>query len=163
MLTGEMLNKLEPILSKERFAKITMKVTFDLKGKNEQKYVYNSYKKALDKKDIPDAVLIRALEPIMGVEHMLLRTHKKKFDNTLTSGPGNAAKALGISKERSGLSLFGNSVFIAADEFSARYQLQRELIGSSKRIGVESAGDAALLPYRFYLKENQFVSGAPRR
>ncbi|MEI7803151.1 MAG: hypothetical protein WCI97_10925, partial [Bacteroidota bacterium] len=55
MLTGEMLNKLEPILSKERFAKITMKVTFDLKGKNEQKYVMNSYKKALDKKDVQQA------------------------------------------------------------------------------------------------------------
>lgn len=116
-----------------------------------------------NKKDIPDAVLIRALEPMAGVEHMLLRTHKKEFGNTLTRGPGNAARALGISKERSGLSLYGNSVFIAADEFSAGYQLQRELIGSSKRIGVENAGDAAFLPYRFYLKGNQFVSGSPRR
>lgn len=116
-----------------------------------------------NRKDIPDAVLIRALEPIMGIEHMLLRTKKKEFDNTLTRGPGNAAKALGISKERSGLSLYGNNIFITADELSAGYQLQRELIGSSKRIGVESAGDAALLPYRFYLKGNQFVSGAPRR
>ncbi len=58
MLTGEMLNKLEPILSKERFAKITMKVTFDLKGKNEEKYVMNSYKKALEKKDVQQATRI---------------------------------------------------------------------------------------------------------
>ncbi len=55
LLKGEMLTKLEPVLSKERFAAITMKVTFDLKGKNEQKYVYNSYKKALDKKDVEQA------------------------------------------------------------------------------------------------------------
>ncbi len=55
LLKGEMLTKLEPILAKERFASITMKVTFDLKGKNEQKYVYNSYKKALEKKDVEQA------------------------------------------------------------------------------------------------------------
>lgn len=55
LLKGEMLTNLEPYLSKERFAKIVMKVTFDLKGKNEQKYVYNSYKKALEKKDVEQA------------------------------------------------------------------------------------------------------------
>ena len=55
LLTGETLNNLEPYLAKERFAKITMKVTLNLTGKNEQKYVYNSYQKALDKKDVEQA------------------------------------------------------------------------------------------------------------
>ena len=54
-LNGEMLNNLEPILAKERFAKVTMKVTYNLSGKNEQKYVYNSYKKAIEKKDYEQA------------------------------------------------------------------------------------------------------------
>ena len=56
-----------------------------------------------NKKDIPDAVLIRAVEPIKGIDIMLKRTGKIKLDNTLTKGPGNVGKALGISKDHSGL------------------------------------------------------------
>src|SRR5689334_15627163 len=52
---------------------------------------------------IPDAVLIRAVEPLDGVEDMLIRTGKKTLDNTLTKGPGNVGKALGINKQHSGL------------------------------------------------------------
>ena len=49
-----------------------------------------------NKHDIPDAVLIRAIEPISGVDIMLRRTGKTVLDNTLTKGPGNVGKALGI-------------------------------------------------------------------
>jgi DNA-3-methyladenine glycosylase len=48
-------------------------------------------------------------------------------------------------------------IFIADDGF----QLPDVAIGTSKRIGVESAGAAALLPYRFYIRGNQYVSGSP--
>ena len=51
-----------------------------------------------NKKDVPDAVLIRAVEPLKGVDLMLQRTGKKKADHTLTKGPGNAARSLGIAK-----------------------------------------------------------------
>ena len=51
-------------------------------------------------KGIPDAVLIRGIEPVNGTDIMLERTGKKKLDSSLTRGPGNAAKALGISKQR---------------------------------------------------------------
>src|SRR5262245_31077719 len=57
-----------------------------------------------NEKEMPDAVLIRALEPISGIDVMLKRTGKKVFDSTLTKGPGNAAKALGIFKQHSGAS-----------------------------------------------------------
>lgn len=109
-------------------------------------------------KNIPDAVLIRAIEPIEGVEIMLQRSQKKTFNNTLTKGPGNLAKALGISKIHSGLMLTGDEIFICADE---RSEIIENEIGSSKRIGVESAGVDGLLPYRFYIKGNKFVSGRP--
>jgi len=46
--------------------------------------------------NIPDAVLIRAVEPLTGIEIMLKRTGKVKPGSTLIKGPGNAAKALGI-------------------------------------------------------------------
>ena len=115
-----------------------------------------------NEKNIPDAVLIRAVEPLQGIDTMLKRTNKKTLDNTLTKGPGNVGKALGISKDHSGLNLSGNKIFICEDKQSNNF-LTGELIGSSKRIGVESAGVAALLPYRFYVKGNKFVSGYPNK
>jgi len=112
-----------------------------------------------NKKEVPDAVLVRAVEPIAGIDVMLKRTGKRVFDNTLTRGPGNAAKALGISKMHSGTNLLGAAIYIAADG----YGLNEQLIGASKRIGVESAGEAAHYPYRFFLKGNPFVSGSPTK
>ncbi|HSU27486.1 MAG TPA: DNA-3-methyladenine glycosylase [Chitinophagaceae bacterium] len=109
-------------------------------------------------KDNPHAILIRALEPVDGIKSMLRRTKKKIKDNTLTRGPGNLTMALGIDIGWNGLSLQDNKVFIADDEF--RYHNKE--IFTSPRIGVEGAGkDAALLPYRFYIKGNPYVSGRP--
>ena len=110
-------------------------------------------------KNIPDAVLIRALDPLLGIDMMLHRTGKKILNNTLTRGPGNAAKALGISKNHSGINLLKKEIFIADDG----YKLNDNLIGSSRRIGVESSGESALLPYRFYIKGNRFVSSYPNK
>lgn len=113
-----------------------------------------------NKKDVPDAVLIRAVEPLTGSELMLQRTGKKKLDNTLTKGPGNAAKALGISKTNSGLYLLNSDIKIVQDEFV----LDKKLLGISSRIGVESAGiEAASKPYRFYVRGNRFVSSYPNK
>ena len=112
-----------------------------------------------NKKNIPDAVLIRAVEPIDGIDNMLKRTGKLKLDNTLTKGPGNVGRALGISKKHSGLNLLGNKIFIGGDDI---VYTENE-IGTSPRIGVESAGAAALYPYRFFVKGNKFVSGYPNK
>jgi DNA-3-methyladenine glycosylase len=106
-------------------------------------------------RDVPDAVLIRAVEPISGIKIMLKRTGKKTLDKTLTRGPGNVGKALGISKHHSGNHLFGEEIYLM-DDYTA---IADENIGVSARIGVESAGADALLPYRFYVKGNKYVSG----
>ncbi len=107
--------------------------------------------------NVPDAVLIRAIEPLEGIEDMLLRTGKKTLDNTLTKGPGNVAKALGITKVFSGLTFGENEINIYDDGVN----LKENEIGSSKRIGIDSAGEDALLPYRFFVRGNKFVSGRP--
>ena len=112
-----------------------------------------------NKKNIPDAVLIRAVEPVEGVDKMIKRTGKKIFDHTLTKGPGNTTKALGISKDHSGLNLLKHEIFITQDD----YKLDKKMIGASRRIGVESSGKDALLPYRFYVKGNPFVSSYPNK
>ena len=111
-------------------------------------------------KDVPDAVLIRAVEPMTGIDTMLKRTGKLKPDHSLTKGPGNAAKALGISKINSGIHLRKDEIYIADDGS----EIHDELIGISRRIGVEGAGEeAAQLPYRFYVKGNKYVSSYPNK
>lgn len=107
--------------------------------------------------DIPHAILIRGLEPMEGIKTMLRRTHKKKLDHTLTRGPGNVSKALGISTKHSGLSLTGDKIFIVDDGL----KYTRKELGLSPRIGVDYAGPDALLPYRFYVRGNRYVSGRP--
>ncbi len=117
--------------------------------------MHHLFNVVMNEKDIPDAVLIRAVEPVSSIEHMLIRTGKNAADFTLTKGPGNVSRALGISKIHSGISLTGKEIFIADDGFS----YEADLITSSKRIGVDGAGEDALLPYRFYVKGNKYVSG----
>lgn len=104
---------------------------------------------------LPHAILIRALEPMAGVEAMLQRTGKKIPDHTLTRGPGNVGKAMGFHTAQTGLSLQSDALFIADD--GVRYD--EDAIGVSPRIGVDYAGEDALLPYRFFVKGNPFVSG----
>ncbi len=111
-----------------------------------------------NEKDIPDAVLVRAIEPLQGIDIMQQRTGKIKADDTLTKGPGNVGKALGIFKHHSGLHLLDDEVYLLDDEFT----LEEHQIGTSGRIGVASAGADALLPYRFYVRGNKYVSGRNR-
>lgn len=106
-------------------------------------------------KDIPHAILVRALEPQAGIEKMLKRTGKSKADYSLTKGPGNLSKAMGIHTKHTGFSLLGEKLFIGEDNF----KLSAKNIVASTRIGVDYAGEDALLPYRFYIKGNLFVSG----
>lgn len=109
-------------------------------------------------KDVPQAILIRALEPVEGIKEMMRRTSKPVADNTLTRGPGNVCKALGIFTHHTGLSLRSKELYIVDDGFAyADSEVHR-----SPRIGVDYAGKDALLPYRFYVKGNPYISGKPK-
>ncbi|MCX6317958.1 MAG: DNA-3-methyladenine glycosylase [Bacteroidetes bacterium] len=120
--------------------------------------IHHLFNVVTNTKEIPHAVLIRALEPLKGIPIMLQRTGKQKADHTLTRGPGNLSKALGIYIADSGRSLADTELYLADDEF--RYHT--DTIGSSPRIGVDYAGEDAWLPYRFFVKNNPCVSGAAR-
>lgn len=110
--------------------------------------------------NVPDAVLIRAVEPVYGIEMMCKRTGKCADDKSITSGPGNVGKALGIFKQHSGISLMSDELYMLDDDFS----ITSKQIGISKRIGVEGAGlPFAKFPYRYYLKGNTYVSGYPKK
>ena len=100
------------------------------------------------------AILIRAVEPMQGVEHMLQRTGKQKISPDLTSGPGKVGKAFGFHTSQCGLLVNSKELFIADDGF----ELKEKDIVRSPRIGVDYAGEHAEWHYRFYVKNNPFVS-----
>ena len=101
-----------------------------------------------NKKDIPDAVLIRAVYPMEGVEIMMKRRNKIKIDKTLSGGPGTVSQSMGLHIGLNGTSLFKNEIWIE----DRSIKIDSDKIMVTTRIGVESAGKDALLPYRFVLK-----------
>ena len=99
--------------------------------------------------EIPHAVLIRAIEPIDGIDLMLERSNKLAVKKDFANGPGKVAKILGIKCEHTGLDLNSNTLWIE-DRGVVIYATQ---IVSTPRIGVGYVGEDALLPYRFLLKK----------
>lgn len=100
-----------------------------------------------------DAVLIRAIEPILGIEQMAFNRYKRKHEKTkelynLTSGPGKICMAFNINRNHNGIDLRGEKIFIAD-------AVTNEKIITTTRIGIKKSVD---LPWRFYLDNNPFVS-----
>lgn len=100
---------------------------------------------------LADAVLIRALEPIAGVDMMNARRNAPK--GKLSSGPGTLTKAMGIDKSIDGKDLLGDQVWIAYPEKQESIKIL-----SGKRIGIDYAEEDALLPWRFIIENNKYVS-----
>ena len=121
--------------------------------------IHHLFNVVTNKKDIPHAVLVRALEPTEGIPLMLERTGKPRPDTTLTRGPGNLSRALGLLTLHTGTSLLGDDIWIGDDGWRPK----RSTIVAGPRIGVDYAGPDAALPYRFYIKGNPYVSGPPSR
>ncbi|MFY0601444.1 MAG: DNA-3-methyladenine glycosylase [Cyclobacteriaceae bacterium] len=99
---------------------------------------------------LADAVLIRALEPIDGIDEMKKRRSKQSVER-ITAGPGILSQALGIKKEMTGEDLLGNTIWIASKN-NDPIQIVADV-----RIGVDYAGEDALLPWRFYIKDSNYV------
>lgn len=104
--------------------------------------------------NLADAILIRAIEPVEGIETMMQRRQKTKLDKTLTSGPGTLTQALGLSTQQNGASL--NSDWLWLEE--APTAIKAKDIVTTTRIGIDYAEEDALLPWRFYLSSSRFVS-----
>jgi DNA-3-methyladenine glycosylase len=119
--------------------------------------IHHLFNVVTNDRGIPHAILIRALEPLSGIDMMLFRTGKNKLDYSLTRGPGNVAKALGLHTEHSGSSLLSRHIYIGDDG----YTLKKEEIAVTPRIGVGYAGEDAKLPYRVFVKGSRYVSGTP--
>jgi DNA-3-methyladenine glycosylase len=117
--------------------------------------IHQMFNIVTSKEGEPHAILIRAVEPLEGKEIMLERTGKKKWEDTITSGPGRVGKAMGFHTSQCGLSVASDELYIADDG----NKVKEEDIVSSPRIGVDYAGEHAEWHYRFYLKNSNYVSG----
>lgn len=116
--------------------------------------IHHLFNVVTGKEDTPHAVLIRGLEPVTGVDVMLRRRNMPVLKPNLTAGPGALAKALGIDRELNGKDLSGNEVWIEDNGII----IPADAITAVSRVGVAYAEDHALLPWRFYVKGNKFVS-----
>jgi DNA-3-methyladenine glycosylase len=119
--------------------------------------IHHLFNVVTNKQDTPHAVLVRALEPMEGIPVMLRRTGKTVADHTLTRGPGNLSRAMGLLTLHTGALLSGDEIYIGDDGFRPR----RSDIVAGPRIGVDYAGEDAKLPYRFFIRGNPYVSGKP--
>ncbi len=100
----------------------------------------------------PTAVLIRALEPVEGLD--LMRRNRGTDDlRNLCSGPGKLTKALGITLDMNGLSVEDGPLY-----FEDYRRVDDRDIVAARRVGVEYAGRYADLPLRFYVRGNRYVS-----
>jgi DNA-3-methyladenine glycosylase len=111
-------------------------------------------------KDKPSAILIRALEPVTGLDIMSMNRYNKKYDEldksfkkSMTNGPGKLCQALGINKSNYGDDLCGGRLYITQGE-----SIEYNLISSSPRINIDYAEEAVHFPWRFYVKNNPYVS-----
>lgn len=102
--------------------------------------------------DLPHAVLIRGVEPVSGIEIMRERRGTMK-DQNLTSGPGKICVAFGIDASFNGADLLKGKVYL--EKYKAFTHSQ---ISAGKRIGIDYAEEFAEKEWRFWVKNNQFVS-----
>lgn len=98
----------------------------------------------------PEAVLVRAVEPVAGIDSMVNRRGMPDSVN-LTNGPGKLTKALGINMSDYGHLLTKKPLFISKGRLP-------ESISSGKRIGIDNSGEARDYPWRFWITGNRYVS-----
>ncbi|PLW98687.1 MAG: DNA-3-methyladenine glycosylase [Marinilabiliales bacterium] len=107
-----------------------------------------------NQKEVPHAVLVRGIFPVIGIEEMMIRTGKSKAGYALTNGPGKLSKALGITLRLNGVILNGQEIWIEDRGIEYKYID----ITTTHRVGVDYAGPDALLPYRFILDYRKYIA-----
>ena len=104
--------------------------------------------------DVAEAVLLRAAEPLQGIEAMRERRPKAKRDHDLMNGPGKLCMAMDIDRRFDGASLRGDALWLTTRDLDVA---EHDIV-VSPRIGIDNSGDAAAWPLRFFLRGNRNVS-----
>lgn len=135
---------------------------YDLPGTAYVFFIYGMYycfNIVTERIGVPEAVLIRGIEPIEGLDFMARNRFGVDYDNltkrqkrNLTNGPGKLSIAFNIDKSLDGMDLCGDSLYLEHGD-------GREFnIVQTKRIGIDYAEEARDFPYRFYIQGNPYVS-----
>ena len=114
--------------------------------------MYYQFNVVSNVEDIPHAILVRALEPVEGVELMRVRRHSHP-DRNLTNGPGKLCIAMGIDRQLDGADLLGDKVWIEDYE-----SISPRRIVKGPRIGIDYAEKWIDKPWRFWIRDNVYVS-----
>lgn len=135
----------------------------------------------LGERDVPNVVLVRSVMPLWGTDEMLRRRGKAKLDATLCAGPGNATKALGVTTRLNGVDLCASdeiglyvpaepetgagrdisshAVMPCSDEvLRAILSARADEIVEAPRVGIDYAEEYAAMKWRYYYRNNRFVS-----
>lgn len=107
---------------------------------------------------VPHAVLVRALEPSLGLELMAGRRGMASTRRELTNGPGKLCAALGLDESFKAADLTTSRLFLSDDPSSA----ERSCIKTSPRINIDYAGEWVGKPWRWYEAGNRYVSVKPK-
>ena len=114
--------------------------------------MYNQFNVVTNVEEIPHAVLVRALEPAEGLE-VMRRRRRGRSEYQLTSGPGRLCLAMGIDRKLDKADLLGEHVWIEEGISISPRQMAR-----GPRIGIDYAGKWIDKPWRFWVRDNPFVS-----
>ena len=114
--------------------------------------MYHQFNVVTNIEEIPHAILIRALEPVEGLEIMRTRRHSHA-DRNLTNGPGKLCLAMGIDRQLDRADLLGNKVWLEELE-----NVPPSRIAKGPRIGIDYAEEWIEKPWRFWVKGNEYVS-----
>lgn len=114
--------------------------------------MYNQFNVVTNAKDIPHAILVRALEPVEGIELMRKR-RPRQTDHNLTNGPGKLCIAMNIDRKLDAADLLGNQVWLEEG-----ITVRRSSIAVGPRIGIDYAEEWKEKPWRFWIKDNPYVS-----
>jgi len=114
--------------------------------------MYNQFNVVTNAQDIPHAVLVRALEPSEGLA-IMRRRRRGRSEYELTSGPGRLCLAMGIDRKLDKADLLGDRVWLEDGMAISPGQIAR-----GPRIGIDYAEKWIDKPWRFWLKDNPFVS-----
>ena len=112
--------------------------------------MYHQFNVVTNGREIPHAVLVRAIEPVEGIDLM----RRRRGSRNLASGPGKLCIALGIDRGFDRADLSGDRVWIEA----SGVRIPGSSIASGPRIGIDYAGAWARRPWRFWIRGNPFVS-----
>ena len=121
--------------------------------------MYNCLNLSANKENIPECVLIRAVEPIINLDEISYNRFLKPYEEltnyqikNLTNGPGKLCKGLNIDRSLSGKDIFGKELYIE-DNKCDNFEIVED-----KRINIDYAEEDKDKPWRFYIKNNKYVS-----